>query len=614
MHLRERHLLHQRLTAVLRTSWVVLSVVVALASVSAAADTTHILRDLDLGAGLAAEVADDGSLVLRESTTGIPLLTAGFQVTGGRRVGLAAGPVFTSRTAEGAEGGRRGFAVQADDDDDGNVDEDRLDGRDNDGDGLVDEDHAAIGDAMVVISRPGDIHAEYYHWHQRHLRAIVFASLTTASAGRSVWRLETAGSDWLEVSATTTHHGLTGRAIAVPVHAFVTRVDAGPGSHSRWIGVSVLEEPGSDDVGRMVLDGEALHVRLGGRPALLAVTVSDSWLGLVRRLADARVVREGVTDPVDGRRAAWIVVPGCASCRQAGTPSFRWRLDDLGYLVLLADVTPTACAQLDPDLFRLAGRDLGAPDQVFWTPTAGGEQGIAWSTVTPERIARTGKGPSCPYVALEGLAAHDAAGVLGFRFRTPHPALVRRLTAREPLHEVTVGYLDGRSATAALEFDLASADPVRSAMAWAARESQAAGPTVVDQQRLLMSNRSQPNLSPELLQGWPNPFRESINLRLRIPATVGEAFAWDDPDDRPGNLDLQAAIPWQSGAPSVSVKVYGINGEELATLHEGSMRSGEMIVRWNGTDAFGRKVASGTYFCKLQLDDWSVTRRIVFVR
>ncbi len=64
----------------------------------------------------------------------------------------------------------------------------------------------------------------------------------------------------------------------------------------------------------------------------------------------------------------------------------------------------------------------------------------------------------------------------------------------------------------------------------------------------------------------------------------------------------------------MSVKIYSLNGQELVTLHSASVGVGEYTVHWNGTDAFGRKVASGTYFCKLQLDDWSVTRRLVFLR
>ena len=73
-------------------------------------------------------------------------------------------------------------------------------------------------------------------------------------------------------------------------------------------------------------------------------------------------------------------------------------------------------------------------------------------------------------------------------------------------------------------------------------------------------------------------------------------------------------MPWSGGQPGVSVKIYSINGQELVTLHSATLGSGDYTAQWNGTDAFGRKVASGTYFCKLQMDNWSVTRRLVFIR
>ena len=52
-------------------------------------------------------------------------------------------------SAEGAAGGNRLPHPNADDDGDGMVDEDPLDGHDNDNDGQVDEDYAAISDQML---------------------------------------------------------------------------------------------------------------------------------------------------------------------------------------------------------------------------------------------------------------------------------------------------------------------------------------------------------------------------------------------------------------------------------------------------------------------------------
>ncbi len=589
-----------------------LTVVLVLVA-AAATGATHLLRDLDLAPGLVAEITDDASLVLRVEDTGRPLITARPEVTGARRGGRTSTAPFVAKAADGDPGGQRGFAARADDDGDGRVDEDRLDGRDNDGDGQVDEDHAAIGDAMTVVSRSDGVHAEFYHFTPRQLRPTVFVTLAADGPGRTAWQLEAEGDAWVEMEIGDRRHRPSGRPAELTVHTYVTRTSGNSTNREHWVGVSILDDPAGDGVGRAVLDGVVLRVHLGRRPLAVAVSAAPSWSGLVRRLAEARLVRDGVSDPVDGRRAPWIVVPGCAACRREQPPDFRWRFDDKGHLVLLAKIEPGRSGRLDPDLFRLLDHDLGAPDQVVWTPREGATVGVAWSRVTPEAIARRGAAPRSPCLSLEGLSSHDAEGVLSFRFRSPHPALVRRLVDDEPPSELTLALLDGRVAQVKLEFDVSSTDPVRSAFALARnRSGQELLPA--DQQRLLQAERSRPSLAPALLEGWPNPFRDRISLRFRIPATVGEAFVWEDPDDRPARLDPQAPVPWTRSEPMATVKIYGIDGQELATLHAETVPSGEVTVHWNGTDSFGRKVASGTYFCKLQLDDWTITRRIVFVR
>ncbi len=573
----------------------------------AMAEPVHILSTFELTTGLTGEIADDGSLVIRDGATGAQVVMGVF--TPSRRHRPGEGVAFVGRSADGEENGHRGFAARADDDDDGRVDEDRLDGRDNDGDGRIDEDYAAIGDAMVATTRPDGGRAEFYHWGHAHLRTTVFAALEGVTGS---WRVTSDGSDWVEVNVRALRHRVTGVSSERGAHAFVTRVE-GPASPARWVGVALLDDPTRTGGGRSVLDGQALDIQLGEQPVAMAVCAADSWLGLVRALTEAQVVRDGVTDPVDGRRVPWIVVPTCSVCRGARPSDFRWRLDRSRSLVLTVDVKPGRCGLYDPDLFSLGSRPLGAPDRITWIPDEGQETSLPWSTTAPERLARDSVSP---YTKLAGLDRHDATGTLEFRFRKPSAELLRILTRSADTTKLTLRSLDGRTATVELTVEPAPGDPVRSAVALAQASSGTAA-LVADPEAAAIAREAtrQPlELSPELLRGWPNPFHDTINFRLRVPTTMGEAFVWDEAKDRPANLDLQAAVPWNAGEPRISVKVYSINGQELATLHEGSQASGEITVRWNGTDAYGRKVASGAYFCKLQLDDWSVTRRIVFVR
>jgi hypothetical protein len=185
--------------------------------------------------------------------------------------------------------------------------------------------------------------------------------------------------------------------------------------------------------------------------------------------------------------------------------------------------------------------------------------------------------------------------------------------APESAGEIGGTYLDGRPFTATL-IAAPHETPDLGTLFVDDAQGAEAPVAVADQARLLQSGSRQPTLSPQLLEGFPNPFRELIQLRFQVPATIGEAFVWDKNEDPPAGLDLMATVPWRGGTPSVSVKIYSINGQELVTLFDGSQGPGENTVQWSGTDSFGRQVASGAYFCKLQLDDWSVTRRLVFLR
>jgi len=104
---------------------------------------------------------------------------------------------------EGAPGGMRLPSPAADDDGDGMMDEDYLDGRDNDGDGLIDEDYAAISpqmfsswysDNMPIVSEvypehnPLDIvvRMETYQWDDDDYDDFVGVKFTVVNVGDEV--------------------------------------------------------------------------------------------------------------------------------------------------------------------------------------------------------------------------------------------------------------------------------------------------------------------------------------------------------------------------------------------------------------------------------------------
>jgi len=109
------------------------------------------------------------------------------------------------------------------------------------------------------------------------------------------------------------------------------------------------------------------------------------------------------------------------------------------------------------------------------------------------------------------------------------------------------------------------------------------GPTPVESRAGLVSKPEDSFLSPS----YPNPFNATTSFALYVP---GE-------NPKP-----------------VSVKIYNVLGQEVRTLMAGVLRPGRHIVVWDGKDDLGRDLASGVYFCQLQVGEFSQTRKLVLAR
>ncbi|MDH7559535.1 MAG: T9SS type A sorting domain-containing protein [bacterium] len=86
----------------------------------------------------------------------------------------------------------------------------------------------------------------------------------------------------------------------------------------------------------------------------------------------------------------------------------------------------------------------------------------------------------------------------------------------------------------------------------------------------------------ELLQNYPNPFNPSTTIEYTVP--------------RDGQVTLE---------------VYNVLGQKVATLVDGFRLAGRYTVVWDGTDTFGKQVPSGMYVYKL---NGSITRKMMLVK
>jgi hypothetical protein len=116
--------------------------------------------------------------------------------------------------------------------------------------------------------------------------------------------------------------------------------------------------------------------------------------------------------------------------------------------------------------------------------------------------------------------------------------------------------------------------------------------SLADQQGELMSVRQESDgssLPPRysLYQNYPNPFNPSTSIRYFVG----------------GDTPVE-----------VSLKIYNVAGQLVRTLLNDRKSPGEYDVIWNGKNESGQEVSSGMYFYKLQVSDYTETKKMVLLR
>ena len=89
----------------------------------------------------------------------------------------------------------------------------------------------------------------------------------------------------------------------------------------------------------------------------------------------------------------------------------------------------------------------------------------------------------------------------------------------------------------------------------------------------------------ELKGNYPNPFNPSTQIAFNI-----------------GSND------------NVTVKVFSLLGEEIATVHNGILNSGSHEVTWNGMDNYGSKVSSGVYLYQVATGGKTLTGKMMLIK
>jgi flagellar hook assembly protein FlgD len=90
-----------------------------------------------------------------------------------------------------------------------------------------------------------------------------------------------------------------------------------------------------------------------------------------------------------------------------------------------------------------------------------------------------------------------------------------------------------------------------------------------------------------LYQNYPNPFNPETQIKYSVSG---------------------------DGMIHVSLKVYNVVGQLVKTLVDEEQMPGEYNRTWNGKDEKNQDVASGMYFYKLKISDFSETKKMVLLR
>lgn len=74
---------------------------------------------------------------------------------------------------------------------------------------------------------------------------------------------------------------------------------------------------------------------------------------------------------------------------------------------------------------------------------------------------------------------------------------------------------------------------------------------------------------------------------------------------------IQFALP-ETG--KVSIKIYDIRGREVVTLLDSEKAAGQHVIKWDGLDQKGLKVASGMYFYRINYQGMALVKKMMIVR
>jgi len=493
-------------------------------------------------------------------------------------------------SAFGAPHGNRIPSMMADDDGDGQIDEDRLDGFDNDGDGLIDEDYAAISDQMLsrVFRDDTPEATSIYPQHNPMHLAVREESYQFSDPDYD---------DFVGFTFWITNEGNVAANDAYI--AIFADGDAGNRNTANY-----WEDDASGYQPDIVVDHGAHGMGAydyaywydadgdGGE--------ADAYCGFV--VLDHSTDPNGASAPADVGVVTFANFSGSASYEEGGDPTNDFERYELlsGQVIERSSSTPRDWREL----VAVGPFDIAPGQTVSFTCALVATPRGDFSNVVHAAQAYEGLWFDLDNDPSTGIDGKEHQEHWYLPNSGPVPVTITRFDSRVANNAVQLNwetFADERIAS--FELLRATGDgglrTIDGAIAGSATSyvDRTVEPGVTYDYQLVAHGA----------EGWT---AVSPRVSASVPmATL--ALRQNTPNPFTGATDVSFTLP-ERGA--VKLGVYDVAGRHVATLLEGERGAGDHTVNWNGTDDAGQRVGAGIYFCRIESGTQTLTRKMVLMR
>jgi len=131
--------------------------------------------------------------------------------------------------------------------------------------------------------------------------------------------------------------------------------------------------------------------------------------------------------------------------------------------------------------------------------------------------------------------------------------------------------------------------------------------------RLRQDNPKGPvvSLTDLLVQGADRRTLRAVNLADLLLTPSDFALSHNYPNPFNPVTTIRYAIPQ---AERVTLRVYNLLGQQVATLVDARQEAGFYAIQWDGKDAQGRRAASGVYFYRMQAGKFTRTEKMLLLK